>query len=240
MSNHKRQFYEREALILATAEEMLLESVVGDFTLDELACSLDIAKGTLYKHFDSKDELFLHILIRYEKTLFEQNMIEDSPACILVRMLLQILYRPRRAMLFNHLEETLADSRGLNRLFDELYSIRRQRMDRLLVAAKLYLSEQNSTMTTRDYLSAIWAIGQGGASLLNSTFYQRFLGRRDTLILSLIDQVLNLPSLYVNQTASPAQKMDLPPKATANAYTHSKPSVYADFSPFGKMTPPVL
>jgi AcrR family transcriptional regulator len=32
---------------------------------------LDLAKGTLYKHFQSKDELFLHLIIRHEQTLLD-------------------------------------------------------------------------------------------------------------------------------------------------------------------------
>lgn len=228
MLSHKQQFYERQEHILATAEEMLLDSVVGDLTLEELAVSVDIAKGTLYKHFVSKNELFLHILIRHEKTLYTENLIDDSPSAVLVRMLLQSLIRPRRAMLFNQLEERLADSSiGLNRLFDELYAIRKNRMDRLLGVAKVYLDMQGSTLSTRDYLSSIWAIGQGGASLLNSTFYQRYLGRRDTLMVSLIHQMLDLPKLYPATTR--------PSEAPIVA---DKPK--DEFSPFGKMTPSAL
>lgn len=251
MTSHKQQFYQREKTIIATAEEMLLESTAGDLTLDELAHTLDIAKGTLYKHFDSKDELFLQILIRYERILYEQTLIDDSPASVLVRMLVQILHRPRRAMLFNQLEEKLADSHGLNRKFDELYDIRQKRMNRLLLVAKSYLAEQNSCMTTRDYLSSIWAIGQGGASLLNSTFYQRFLGRRDTLILSLVYQVLDLPSLYrkTDRKTQLGESLDAS-NNTQNA-TPNLDNQYArtpktqdklkdKFSPFGNMTPPAL
>lgn len=78
MRRRQTTFFEREQNILATAEQLLLESGNGDIKLDELASQLDIAKGTLYKHIASKDELYLKILIRYEKSLADINAIKDD------------------------------------------------------------------------------------------------------------------------------------------------------------------
>ncbi len=233
MQSRQQQFYDREESILKTAEQLLLDASDGDLTLDDLAEELDIAKGTLYKHFSSKDELYLQILIRYEKKLAIANAIEDDPSAGIARMVLQILLFPKRAMLFNYLEEKLAGtSTGLGRLFGELYKIRRERMNLLLNIAERYLAQKQSTLSTRDYLSTIWAMGQGGATLLNSTFYQRYLGRRDTLILSLVTQVLDLPLLYTDK------KPQATPKTTP-APTPNPPKT-DDFSPFGKLSPPSL
>lgn len=197
MPNRKELFEMREASILRVAEELILESGEGDLTLDSLAQHLDLAKGTLYKHFSSKDELLLRILIDYEKRLFAMNQTDDGAAAGVARMVLQQLRLPQRAMLFNHIEERLASTAsGLNKVFAELYRIRRERMKRLMEIAELYLNEQNSAMTVRDYMASIWAVGQGGAGLLNSSFYQRYLGSRDTLKYAFVQQVLDLPKLY--------------------------------------------
>ena len=192
--SRQHQFKAREENILAMAEQLLLESGDGDITLDSLADQLDLAKGTLYKHFSSKDELYLRIIIRYEEQLFEINRIDDCPSA---RMIFQQLFNPQKAMLLNQIEERLAASvTGLNRLFGELYDIRRQRMKRSIDIISAYLKDEHSNLSTRDYLSSIWAIGQGGAGLLNSSFYQRYLGRRDTLRYAFVQQVLELPSHY--------------------------------------------
>lgn len=197
MPNRKELFEIREASILRVAEELILESGEGDLTLDSLAQHLDLAKGTLYKHFSSKDELLLRILIDYEKRLFAMNQTDDGAAAGVARMVLQQLRLPQRAMLFNHIEERLASTAsGLNKVFAELYRIRRERMKRLMEIAELYLNEQNSAMTVRDYMASIWAVGQGGAGLLNSSFYQRYLGSRDTLKYAFVQQMLDLPKLY--------------------------------------------
>ena len=193
--SRQHQFKAREENILAMAEQLLLESGDGDITLDSLADQLDLAKGTLYKHFSSKDELYLRIIIRYEEQLFEINRIDDCASAGVARMIFQQLFNPQKAMLLNQIEERLAASvTGLNRLFGELYDIRRQRMKRLIDIVSAYLRDEHSSLSTRDYLSTIWAMGQGGAGLLNSSFYQRYLGRRDTLRYAFVQQILDLPS----------------------------------------------
>ncbi len=193
----QHQFKAREENILVTAEQLLLDSGDGDITLDMLAEQLDLAKGTLYKHFSSKDELYLRIIIRYEERLFLINRIDDCPSAGVSRMVLQQLIHPQKAILLNQIEEKLAGSAtGLKRLFSELYHIRRERMKRLIDIASAYLDAHNSSMSTRDYLSTIWAVGQGGAGLLNSSFYQRYLGSRDTLRYALVQQVLDIPCQY--------------------------------------------
>ncbi|WP_323842020.1 MULTISPECIES: TetR/AcrR family transcriptional regulator [unclassified Moraxella] len=197
MSNRKELFEMRESKILETAEQLLLESDEGDLTLDSLAQHLDVAKGTLYKHFSSKDELLLRILINHEQRLLCMNMTQDGAGAGVARMALLQLRLPQRAMLFNHIEERLAGtSVGLNKVFGELYQVRRQRMKRLMEIAEQYLNEQNSAMAVRDYVAFIWAVGQGGAGLLNSSFYQRYLGSRESLKLAFVQQLLDLPKMY--------------------------------------------
>ena len=197
MSNRKQQFELREMRILQTAEQLLLESGEGDLTLDSLALTLDLAKGTLYKHFSSKDELLMRILIDYEKRKLDMIVVEDGAGAGVARLVLQLLNLPHRAILFNQIEERLSSTAsGLNKMFAELYSIRRERMVRMSKIVQLYLSEQGSVMNIRDYMATLYAVGQGGASLLNSSFYQRYLGSRDTLKTALVRQMLDLPRLY--------------------------------------------
>ena len=197
MSNRKQQFELREMRILQTAEQLLLESGEGDLTLDSLALTLDLAKGTLYKHFSSKDELLMRILIDYEKRKLDMIVVEDGAGAGVARLVLQLLNLPHRAILFNQIEERLSSTAsGLNKMFAELYSIRRERRVCMSKIVQLYLSEQDSVMNIRDYMATLYAVGQGGASLLNSSFYQRYLGSRDTLKIALVRQMLDLPRLY--------------------------------------------
>ncbi len=69
--DRQAQFRAREALIFQVAEQLLLENGEAGMTLDVLAAELDLAKGTLYKHFQSKDELYMLLIIRNERMLLK-------------------------------------------------------------------------------------------------------------------------------------------------------------------------
>ena len=195
MMDRQAQFRAREALIFDVAERLLLESGEMGMTLDALALELDLAKGTLYKHFQSKDELYLMLIIRNEEALLA--MIKDNhgdfPARLVFYML-HHLHHPERTVLFHQIEERLsAGAQGLGVLFNQLYRTRKQRLRLIIGITQNHLKNINSTMPMRDYLAAIWSMTQGAAAMLNSTFYQRYLGSRDTFRVAVIDQMLALP-----------------------------------------------
>ncbi len=189
------QFRAREAQIFDMAEQLLLDSGEGGMTLDTLALHLDLAKGTLYKHFQSKDELYLHLIIRHEQALLDL-LLESTAAFqeLLITYMRHLLDQPQRTALLHQLEERLAAGGvGLGGLFSDLYRIRKQRLRRIVPLTGTYLESIHSRLTTRDYLAAVWAVTQGGAAILNSSFYQRYLGERESLKLVLIEQMISLP-----------------------------------------------
>ena len=193
--DRQAQFRAREALIFQIAEQLLLENGEAGMTLDALAAELDLAKGTLYKHFQSKDELYMLLIIRNEKMLLE--MIQDTEKSFpehLAFFMLHHLHYPERTALFHQIEERLSTTgQGIQLLFSELYKIRRQRLRIIIRMTESYLIDINSKMTTRDYLASIWSLTYGAAVILNSSFYQRYLGSRDTLRVAYIEQALALP-----------------------------------------------
>lgn len=193
--DRQAQFRAREALIFQVAEQLLLENGEAGMTLDALAAELDLAKGTLYKHFQSKDELYMLLIIRNEHMLLE--MIQDVDKVFaehLAFFMLHHLHHPERTVLFHQIEERLSTTgQGINHLFNELYQVRKSRLRVIIRMTENYLMEIGSGMSSRDYLASIWSITYGGAAILNSSFYQRYLGSRDTLRVALIDQALMLP-----------------------------------------------
>ncbi|ONG38954.1 TetR family transcriptional regulator [Alkanindiges hydrocarboniclasticus] len=196
--DRQAQFRAREALIFDVAERLLLESGEMGMTLDALALELDLAKGTLYKHFQSKDELYLLLIIRNEQALLD--MVRDNQGDFQARLvfyMLHHLHHPERTVLFHQIEERLsAGAQGLGILFNQLYRIRKQRLRLIIGITDNYLKGINSSMPVRDYLAAIWSITQGAASMLNSSFYQRYLGSRDTFRVAVIDQMLAMPQQF--------------------------------------------
>src|SRR5579883_1238210 len=71
----ERQRQEREALILQVAEEVLLEKGYYETSIDEIAARVGIAKGTVYLHFSSKEDLVIAIFARDMRS-FLQNIDE--------------------------------------------------------------------------------------------------------------------------------------------------------------------
>lgn len=200
--DRQAQFRAREALIFQIAEQLLLENGEAGMTLDALAAELDLAKGTLYKHFQSKDELYMLLIIRNERMLLE--MVQDTEKAFpehLVFFMLHHLHHPERTALFHQIEERLSTTgQGIQPLFGELYKVRRQRLRIIIRMTESYLADIQSSMSTRDYLAAIWSLTYGAAAILNSSFYQRYLGSRDTLRVAYIDQALAMPKQIATLT----------------------------------------
>lgn len=193
--DRQAQFRAREVLIFQIAEQLLLENGESGMTLDALAAELDLAKGTLYKHFQSKDELYMLLIIRNENMLLE--MVRDEEKGFpehLAFFMLHHLHHPERTVLFHQIEERLSTTgQGIHQLFKDLYQVRKARLRIIIRMTEQYLESIQSEMTVRDYLASIWSITHGGAAILNSSFYQRYLENRDTLRVALIDQALAMP-----------------------------------------------
>lgn len=197
-----QQFLIRKERILNVAEKLLLENN-QEITLDELVAELDIAKGTLYKHFKSKNELLLELVIQNEKKLLDisQKHHTDFKEYAPIYMLHHLL-APARTILLHQLEENLTMSESkLNHLFEELYEIRQARILAIKEITEAYLKSVNYDMSIRDYLSYIWSLTYGAALLLNSSYYQRSIGSRQKLINLYVNQALSLPTQSINLDA---------------------------------------
>jgi len=55
--------------ILAAAQEVFLAAGFSDANLNEIARRADVGKGTLYRHFESKGELYVAMLAEHGETL---------------------------------------------------------------------------------------------------------------------------------------------------------------------------
>ncbi|HEY4032659.1 MAG TPA: TetR/AcrR family transcriptional regulator [Ktedonobacteraceae bacterium] len=78
----EKQRQERESLILQVAEEVLLEKGYTETSIDEIAARVGIAKGTVYLHFPSKEDLVVTIFALNMQTLLEgvDGIIANQPS----------------------------------------------------------------------------------------------------------------------------------------------------------------
>lgn len=193
-SERQQNFLLRKEKILSMAEKLLLDNN-QDITLGELASELDIAKGTIYKHFKSKNQLYLELIILNERRLLDisqknQNNIKSYVS----QYMLYNMLNSNRTILLHAIEERLTNNeRRLKELFEELYQVREQRILSIKDMTGDYLKSLNSAMSIRDYLSYIWTVTYGASLLLNSTHYQKAIGSRERLIKLYINQALMIP-----------------------------------------------
>lgn len=190
MSSVRQQnFLLRKEKILSMAENLLLDNN-EDITLNELASEMDIAKGTIYKHFKSKNQLYLELIILNEQRLLEiSKRFNTDFRTYVSEYMLYHLHNSNRTILLHMIEERLTNTeKGLKELFQELYQVREERILSIRDITREYLDANNSSMSIRDYLSFIWTVTYGASLLLNSTSYQKAIGSRERLI-----------ELYVNQ-----------------------------------------
>ena len=176
------------------AETLLLDNN-QDITLSELATELDIAKGTIYKHFKSKNQLYLELIILNETRLLEisQKHNNDIKTYVSEYMLYNML-NSNRTILLHVIEERLTNNeRKLKELFEKLYQIREQRIIEIKDMSSDYLKSLDSAMSIRDYLSYVWTVTYGASLLLNSTHYQKSIGSRERLIKLYVNQALMTP-----------------------------------------------
>jgi len=190
----QQNFQLRKEKILAMAETLLLDNN-QDITLAELACELDIAKGTIYKHFKSKNQLYLELIILNEKRLLEiSKKYKNNIKTYVSQYMLYNMLNSNRTILLHVIEECLTNNeRKLKELFEQLYRVREERIIEIKDMTDEYLKSFNSAMSIRDYLSYIWTVTYGASLLLNSTHYQKAIGSRERLIKLYINQALMTP-----------------------------------------------
>jgi len=119
----EKQRQEREELILKAAEEMLAEKGYHETSMDEIAVRVGIAKGTVYLHFPSKEDLVMAIFERVMLKLLEgieASIASEMTTRAKMEAALHFLYRS----FFNKRGEALFSMFGSNhgelqRLFAE-------------------------------------------------------------------------------------------------------------------------
>ncbi|HVB59918.1 MAG TPA: TetR/AcrR family transcriptional regulator [Ktedonobacteraceae bacterium] len=117
----ERQRQERETLILQAAQDVLVEKGFHEMSMDEIAVRVGIAKGTVYLHFPSKEDLLITLFERDIRQLLEtiETAIADQPTPrARLEAVLQFIY----GEFFNKRIQTLYmiyNSAELRKLFED-------------------------------------------------------------------------------------------------------------------------
>lgn len=139
----EKQRQEREALILQVAEEVLAEKGYHETSMDEIAMRVGIAKGTVYLHFPSKEDLvvaiFAHDMQEFSHAV-DEAIASELTAHAKLEAILNFMYNGffcKRAQLLY----TVNNSVDLRRLFIEKEGCMRDLWEHLSTRIKGVLDE---------------------------------------------------------------------------------------------------
>ncbi len=172
----EKQRQEREALILQAAEEVLMEKGYYETSIDEIAARVGIAKGTIYLHFPSKEDLVNAIFERDMQQLLQYVDITMSSAMTTRGKIESIFDLMHGGIISKRMQlvYSISNSAGLRHLLVEKKGCLREIWDQLSMRLNSLLEEGkaagefDSTLPTMVMSSAFY-------SLLSPKSYERLM-----------------------------------------------------------------
>lgn len=121
-SRKEREFKLRELEILSTAIALFSEHGLDNVTVADIAKATDIGKGTIYKHFVSKDVILVKIANDFSRDQLEKiNTINIADSCqAQMRKMFEICFKAHAELpLMNEICHLCQQASFINRLSEE-------------------------------------------------------------------------------------------------------------------------
>lgn len=177
----KKLFLAREQRIIDAAIELFLEESIDRITVSKIAVRAGIGKGTVYKHFLTKNEILIRIILDYEQNIttkltdgIQRAEAGDSGAA--AKSYFQArLENPKLDRLIQQLEDRLLESDDVVNQVEELHQLRRSNEDALAgLTGKLIDRGVLEDVPPHFHYLACWALAQGAIELcFNKTWNYR-------------------------------------------------------------------
>ncbi|MBU2705119.1 TetR/AcrR family transcriptional regulator [Zooshikella marina] len=190
-SRKQRDFRQREEEILTTALTLFLEKGEDNVTVEMIADAVGIGKGTIYKHFRSKAEIYLRLMLDYEQELADliqsDAVTKDKDA--LPRAYFEYRMRhPEKYYLFDRLEQKLSRRNPHPELFQQLHKIRASNFSRLseIIQQRIADGALEDVPPYYHYCAA-WALVHGMVAIHHSTFWQNVIHDKEDFFRFMMD-----------------------------------------------------
>ncbi|RLT97905.1 MAG: TetR/AcrR family transcriptional regulator [Ketobacter sp.] len=180
-SQKAQEFRKREEEILERAQELFIAHGEDKVTVEMIADAVNIGKGTIYKHFETKDEIYLRLMIRYEEELAEMfdrlNEGQTQDRAKLAKDYFSFRMKdPEKYALFDRLEHKLTNRTSCPDLVAKLHEIRASNLDKLASEIKSKIDDGTlENVPPYFHIFAAWALVHGAVALYHSKFYQEFI-----------------------------------------------------------------
>lgn len=99
LDRKEREFQRREEDILAAAHSLFQGPDWQAVTIDQIAAKAEIGKGTIYKHFESKEQIYAKLVVSKHKTVLEELRRIDftQPALKVLGQAMDLFWRLHRS-----------------------------------------------------------------------------------------------------------------------------------------------
>lgn len=201
-----REFRQREQAILDCAQALFIEHGEDKVTVEMIADKVGIGKGTIYKHFETKNEIYLLLMIRYEESLADLfrriDISQDKQS--LVRE--YFTFRVRDAdqyLLFDRLESKLLADKVVPVLLEKLHAIRAANFEKLssMVGGQIKAGKLVD-VPPQYHIAAAWALAHGASALTKSGFYADFIGDQEPFLEFLLNVAVRMGNKRVLTSSS--------------------------------------
>jgi AcrR family transcriptional regulator len=202
-----REFRRREQEILDVSLKLFLDRGEDAVTVEIIADAVGIGKGTIYKHFKSKAEIYLRLMLDYERDLnaLLQAVDFDRDKDALSRAYFEFRMRdPKRYRLFSRLEEKVVKVNQLPKMIEELHAIRASNLDYLNQLVKGRIAEGKlEDVPPSFHVLAAWALVHGAVGLFHSPFWIEQVEDQDRFFQFLMDIGVRMGNRRKRDTESP-------------------------------------
>ncbi|GAA6130405.1 TetR/AcrR family transcriptional regulator [Halopseudomonas sabulinigri] len=190
-SRKVREFRRREQEILDSALRLFLEQGEDSVTVEMIADEVGIGKGTIYKHFKSKAEIYLRLMLDYERDLAEllhSKDIERNQEALSREYFAFRMSDPERYRLFDRLEEKVVKANQLPALVEELHAIRGSNFNHLTGVIQTRIDEGKlEDVPAYFHYSAAWALVHGAMAMYHSPFWKDVIKDQEGYMQFLMD-----------------------------------------------------
>lgn len=177
----KKLFLAREQRIIDAAIELFLEESIDRITVSKIAVRAGIGKGTVYKHFLTKNEILIRIILDYEQNITTRLMDgikrakAGDPGAAAKSYFQARLENPKLDRLIQQLEDRLVESGDVLDQVETLHQLRRSNEDALAgLTSELINRGVLEDVPPHFHYLACWALAQGAVELcFNKTWNYR-------------------------------------------------------------------
>jgi len=177
-SRKVREFKRREEEILESSLDLFKTHGEDKITVEVIADSVGIGKGTIYKHFKSKSDIYLRLLGKYEQDLKSLLETEDftDPESIWRSYFGFRMGDPEQAILFGRLEEKIVKDGQCQEAIKIIHDVRSENMEILAqLVTKRIDSGKLAPVPAYFHLSASWALVHGALALHQSDYFRNYI-----------------------------------------------------------------